>query len=402
MAEDRPSFQFAEQIAFFRGKLNLGTATWTDIQHAEHDRAFVVAGALRDDLLTDFRRAVDSAIADGTTLEAFRKDFDSIVARHGWTYNGGRNWRSRVIYETNLRTSYAAGRWAQVQEVKATRPFVRYRHNDSVLNPRPQHVAWDGLVLPVDSPWLRTHWPPNGWGCRCYIETLSQRDLERLGKAGPDTPPPQDIQDVVVGSNGPNPRVFRTPAGVDPGFGYAPGASLTANATPAPNPAIRFPDVPRVPPADALPEPRPADAGRILPAAVGNVDAARAFLAEFGAGNVNNAARFEDVTGQYLTVSEGLFQTAGGPIRAGEEAANLLLIADTLKRPDEVWIVLDGHGVRRRYIAHWQVDGQPEPVLVAIDWVKTQWLARTAVSAADIAELATLARGGERIYRRGS
>ena len=35
----------------------------------------------------------------------------------GWA-NGGRNWRTRVIFETNLRTSYAAGRWQQLQRIE--------------------------------------------------------------------------------------------------------------------------------------------------------------------------------------------------------------------------------------------------------------------------------------------
>ena len=35
---------FAEQIDFFRSKLNLPTESWTDIWQSEHDRAFVVAG----------------------------------------------------------------------------------------------------------------------------------------------------------------------------------------------------------------------------------------------------------------------------------------------------------------------------------------------------------------------
>ena len=109
------SLPFSEQIAFFRRKLNLPTRAWTDIWTAEHDWAFVVAGANRDAIVADFRAAVEKAIADGTTLEAFRNEFDAIVAKHGWDYNGGRDWRSRVIYETNLNTSYAAGRYEQLQ-----------------------------------------------------------------------------------------------------------------------------------------------------------------------------------------------------------------------------------------------------------------------------------------------
>ena len=45
--------------------------------------------------------------ANFNPVEAFREDFDAIVARLGWDYNGGRDWRTRVIYETNLNTSYA-------------------------------------------------------------------------------------------------------------------------------------------------------------------------------------------------------------------------------------------------------------------------------------------------------
>ena len=45
MAVKFGSLAFSEQIAFFRQKLNLSTQAWTDIWEAQHDRAFVVAGA---------------------------------------------------------------------------------------------------------------------------------------------------------------------------------------------------------------------------------------------------------------------------------------------------------------------------------------------------------------------
>lgn len=111
------SLPFREMIAFFRRKLNMPTQAWTDVYAAEHEWAFMVAGANRDAIVRDFREAVEKAIAEGTTLEEFRRDFDAIVARYGWDYNGGRDWRTRVIYETNLNTSYAAGRWEQLQAV---------------------------------------------------------------------------------------------------------------------------------------------------------------------------------------------------------------------------------------------------------------------------------------------
>lgn len=231
MAADFGSLPFSEQIAFFRQKLNLGTLAWTDIWEAQHDRAFVVAGAMKEDLLNDLRAAVDRVISEGITLETFKKDFLSVVSKNGWSgWTGegtpaGEAWRARVIYDTNLRTSYAAGRLTQMKAVADELPYWRYRHNDSVAHPRPEHLAWDGLVLRSDDPFWSSHYPPNGWGCRCYVEALSPADLGALGKSGPDTAPPIELQEKIVGANGPSPRTVLTPKGIDPGFGYQPGAA---------------------------------------------------------------------------------------------------------------------------------------------------------------------------------
>ncbi len=216
---------FIEQVRFFRDKIDLGTQSWTDIWQEEHDRAFVVAGAAHADLVGDLRQAVDSAIAEGTTIAKFREAFDGIVAKHGWSYKGGRNWRTRVIYDTNIRSSYSAGRYRQMKEGAERRPFWRYRHSHASENPREQHLAWDGMVLRHDDPWWDTHYPINGWGCKCYVEALNARDLERLGKKGPDKAPAIRTRTVTVGATGPSPRTVEVPEGIDPGFAYAPGQS---------------------------------------------------------------------------------------------------------------------------------------------------------------------------------
>lgn len=219
------SLPFNKAVESFRDKLNMPTATWTGIWQGQHARAFVIAGAMKEDLLTDLRGSVDKVIADGISLEDFRKDFDKIVQKHGWGYNGGRNWRTRVIYETNLYQSHNAGRYAQMQQVKRTRPFWRYRHNDSVEHPREEHLAWDGKILSADDPWWDTHYPANGWGCKCFIQTLSQRDMDKLGKSKPDQAPPIELEEKTVGVKGPSPFTVSVPKGIDPGFAYNPGKS---------------------------------------------------------------------------------------------------------------------------------------------------------------------------------
>jgi uncharacterized protein with gpF-like domain len=219
------NLSFDAAIAYFRDKLNLPTETWTDIWQAMHTRAFVVAGVTRADMLMDFREAVDAAIADGTSLNEFRKGFDTIVERYGWQYTGGRNWRSRVIFETNVRTAYAAGRWHQMtdKESLSSRPYLEYHHGDS-MDPRPQHLAWNGLVLPADDPWWKTHYPPNGWGCKCTVFALSERDMQRLGKSKPDTAPDDG---TYTWENKRTGEVHTVPNGIDPGWAYNPGENAT-------------------------------------------------------------------------------------------------------------------------------------------------------------------------------
>jgi len=216
---------FAEQLAFFRAKLNLPTERWDDIKRAAHDRAFIVAGAGKADLLDDLKRAVDKAIGKGTGLDEFRRDFKQIVFNRGWTgwtgegTKAGEAWRTRIIYSTNMSTSYAAGRWQQLNhpDLLKARPYWRYHHADGVMHPRPHHKAWNGITLPHDHPFWKTHFAPNGWMCHCYISAVSAEEYAQAQADGKGQPP--DGWNTLDAKTG-------APVGIDKGFDYAPGANI--------------------------------------------------------------------------------------------------------------------------------------------------------------------------------
>lgn len=209
---------FAEQVAFFRAKLGdlVPTAVWTDMLRAAHDRGFMVAGAQSADLLADLAAAVDRAVTEGVGIDTFRKDFRAAVAKAGWAYNGEFNWRTRTIYRTNIATSYAAGRLAQLRAGGFT--HYLYKHGDSI-EPRAQHLAWDGLVLPADHEFWRAHYPPNGWGCSCRV--IGLRRLEDAAALGGD-PAKQlpDNWDAIDPKTG-------APVGIGKGWDYAPGDTVS-------------------------------------------------------------------------------------------------------------------------------------------------------------------------------
>jgi hypothetical protein len=202
-----------------------------------HSRAFAVAGATEKSLIQDFRDAVDKAISQGTSFAEFRKDFDSIVKQHGWSHTGTADWRAKVIYQTNLRTAFAAGRYAQMTQpaVLAAFPYWEYLHVNCP-NPRPQHVAWSGMVLRADDPFWSSCYPPNGWGCHCIVASVNDRGLARMGKAGPDTTPDLQWREYVNQKTG---IVTRVPAGVDPGFVGNPGKAWAEHKQTLKTPAMK-------------------------------------------------------------------------------------------------------------------------------------------------------------------
>jgi len=225
---------FEEAIKFFRDKANVTTKHWHDVLRAAHSRSFMVAGAATDELVKDLRKAVDKAIAQGTTLQEFRKDFDKIVGSHGWTgWRGegtaaGRAWRTRIIYDTNLRAAYAAGRYAAMtrEETLEVFPYWQYHHSGAV-HARPEHLSWDGLVLPADDPFWTTNYPPNGWHCGCYVTPVGEGALKRQGKSEPDDAPERLPEVQRIGG-----KDVTGIRGVDAGFDYNVGQEWLARTAP--------------------------------------------------------------------------------------------------------------------------------------------------------------------------
>lgn len=223
LAFNRP---FKEQVDFFRQKINLPSERWDNIFKAAHDRAFIVAGATKADLLESFRSEVDRAIEQGKSLQWFRGQFDRIVQQHGWTgwtgetSKAGRDWRTRIIYQTNMSASYAAGRWTQLNDpdLLKLKPYFTYRHADGIRHPRLHHLSWNGITLPHDDVFWQTHTCPNGWLCHCRIESASAREFQAAEAQGKGIKPD--------GWNKVDPKTGEL-LGIDKGFGYAPGASAT-------------------------------------------------------------------------------------------------------------------------------------------------------------------------------
>lgn len=363
--EPLPRLDPVEAIAWFRAKGWAIGFDWRDVWQEEHAKAFTVAKAMSRDLLEDIRAAVDQALTEGETLQTFIKQLRPRLVQRGWWGKAyrtdpqtgeskvvqlGSPARLRTIYETNLRTSYMAGRWQRIERAKKTLPLLRYV---SVMDgrERPEHHAWHGTILPVEDPWWDTHFPPCGWGCRCDAQPLNQRMLDRKGWQiqQPQRFPERDYVNKRTG------EVTRVERGIDPGWSYNVGKAPLDPLTPAPR-AGKSSDAPIGGEDDALANFSDREFALV-----------RGFFSRFGLGTRAAAQRgrvWTDPAGWPLAISLGMLRGAdGGMVRlAAREARNLSDAARILQSPDRialVWVAGENGRpmlVRRYFAAHGVVD----------------------------------------------
>ena len=223
MSIDYKSAPFDEAISYLENRIALPSERWNDFKDSEADAIFWSAGAVDATLVSDLQKAVTRAVANGTPYDSpeFASLIQNFSTNYGWDIKGGAEWRSRLILTQNVRQAYAAGRQQQQFDPDAMKlqPFLQYQHSDSRA-PRPAHLALDGKVFKKDDPILSSIYPPNGFGCGCFMTSLSPRQMAKKGLEATsialgDTLP-------YIDSNGQTKQAIVAP---DKGFNAMPNAS---------------------------------------------------------------------------------------------------------------------------------------------------------------------------------
>ena len=368
-----------EALEFFRKKGKALGFSWKDIWEEEHAVGFTVAKAMRHDLLGDIRQAVDDALAKGETIQQFRKNLRPLLEKKGWwgrkkltdpktgkvvSAQLGSPRRLRIIYDTNMRMATAAGRWQRIERLRKKRPYLRYV---AVMDSRTrdQHRQWHGTILPVGDKFWETHYPPNGWNCRCMVAQLGNEDLERYGWTV-SRRPSLKLRDWKNNRSG---EVVKVAEGISPGFGYNVGKARLRALVPPPLGGLptSFPAGTDLPP---LPPPLKSKA-RLLPDGLAEEEYAKRFLQEFGV-KAGRIGQWRDPAGEVLTISEELFKDTSGAwkITKYNRHRHLLYLAEAIKTPHEIWWiwekgVTDGKWrLRRRYFARFLVSKGQSAVAV--------------------------------------
>lgn len=188
---------FDKQLEYFRGKIPLPAETLKGITAEYHDWAFSVTGITQADLIRDMQWLIDRAISEGIDFEDFKQQFYRLIGRKGWTpvpidpnasaetqakQKQASDRRLYTILDTNHRRSFGAGRHRQMREpnLLKKRPYWQWLWRDSP-HPREHHKAIDQHVFLATEEFWEHCFPSCGFGCRCGVRSLSEKDLKRLG-----------------------------------------------------------------------------------------------------------------------------------------------------------------------------------------------------------------------------
>lgn len=162
---------------------------WRELGAQEYGRAFTAAGTQGYDVIGDLYEGLLETLREGGGESDFADKVLPVLRAKGWLPDLddkalGR--RVRLIYDTNLRTSQAVGKWRAAQRTKQFLPYARY---SAVLDSRtrPSHAALHGIIRPIDDPFWSQAWPPCGFNCRCIVSQLSRSQAARFGGVSGET-----------------------------------------------------------------------------------------------------------------------------------------------------------------------------------------------------------------------
>jgi len=182
-----------DAIAYFEAKGFAITWDWREQLLEANKQAFTVAKAMRMDVLQDIKGMVTKALQEGLTLQDFRGELAPKLWAKGWWGerrvegpNGtefvqlGSPHRLETIYRTNMQGAYMAGRREQQVEDAEERPYLQYIAVADAST-RPEHMAMNGKIFPINDPIWDIWTPPCGYNCRCRTRALTEEQAERRG-----------------------------------------------------------------------------------------------------------------------------------------------------------------------------------------------------------------------------
>jgi SPP1 gp7 family putative phage head morphogenesis protein len=188
----------AEAIDFLKGKPVVSREVFDKLLPELKARAFVVSGIQNAAVVAGIRNRLADLPA-GVPWDKIKKDLVNTI--HPFLADpdepGNKvaaERRAELLLRTHGFQAYQAAAHEVAERQADVFPFLQYVSMEDG-RVRPTHAAMNGIVLPRDHEFWKTHTPPHEWGCRCQAIPLTEDDHADLVAA--DKGKPLDEQNVL-------------------------------------------------------------------------------------------------------------------------------------------------------------------------------------------------------------
>lgn len=170
------------------------TNDWREMWEEAHTQAFTISKMTDAQLLKDSKTIIDTAISEGWSSSKAERELTNLYKKKGWWGKAiqidkdgnekevqlGSARRVKTIFRTNMQTAYSAQRYLQSLEDVDFAPYWQYK---AILDNRTrrEHRALNDKVFRYDDEFWDKFYPPNGFGCRCFVKSLSEQQLKSKG-----------------------------------------------------------------------------------------------------------------------------------------------------------------------------------------------------------------------------
>ena len=197
-------------VRLMQRRMGLTPAQLLDLKHTYNAQAVRIITAAENKIEALIRVTLAETTKQGMHVREGSKRMLRAFEVAGLSPNN--SFTMEAIFRTQTNLAYGAGRWQADQDPAIQEILWGYKYvtvgDDRV---RPEHVGFEDVTLPKEDPFWQTHWPPNGWACRCAVISIFDEP------AGGEQKPPEFV--MVDGK-----RVRPT---IDDGFAFNPGSVYT-------------------------------------------------------------------------------------------------------------------------------------------------------------------------------
>ena len=198
--------------AFLRNRVNMptekGSAELAQLPAQIRARSFFSARVAEAHILERFRQVSDAYSAGKIGRDEARAIL-RVFARENGKDDGTSSLKNlastarlHLILDQNRAMAKAAGDYARMYKPANLKvfPYVRYVASVGSKNPRDTHQRYNGMIFDKRDPWLKTHWPPWDFGCKCQLENVTAEEAEEDEHGITPMSPPEAAETIDTDS----------------------------------------------------------------------------------------------------------------------------------------------------------------------------------------------------------